>query len=34
LPNLALDPDGIDDAVIEGYAFRGPRALRVTFDPN
>jgi cytochrome P450 len=34
LPNLALDPDGIDDVVVEGYAFRGPRALRVTFDPS
>jgi cytochrome P450 len=34
LPNLALEPDGVDDAVVEGYAFRGPRALRVTFDPS
>jgi cytochrome P450 len=34
LPNLRLDPDGADDAVIEGYAFRGPRALHVTFDPS
>jgi len=34
LPNLRLDPDGVDSAVIEGYAFRGPRALPVTFDPS
>ena len=34
LPNLRLDPAGIDDAVIEGYAFRGPRALPVTFDAS
>ncbi len=34
LPNLRLDPDGAKDAVIEGYAFRGPRALPVTFDPS
>ncbi len=33
LKDLRLDPDGIDDAVIEGYAFRGPRALPVTFTP-
>jgi cytochrome P450 len=32
LPNLRLDPGG-DGAVIEGYAFRGPRALPVLFDP-
>ncbi|HEY5171756.1 MAG TPA: cytochrome P450, partial [Acidimicrobiia bacterium] len=34
LPNLRLDPDGVDSAVIAGYAFRGPRALPVTFDPS
>jgi cytochrome P450 len=34
LPNLRLDPARVDDAVIEGYAFRGPRALHVTFDPT
>jgi len=31
LPNLRLDPDA-DQPVIEGYAFRGPRALPVVFD--
>ncbi len=34
LPNLRLDPNGAEEAVIEGYAFRGPRALPVTFDPS
>ena len=34
LPNLQLDPAAADTAVIEGYAFRGPRALPVTFDPS
>jgi len=35
LPNLRLDPDAdLADAVIEGYAFRGPRALPVVFDPS
>jgi len=34
LPNLALDPSRAADAVIEGYAFRGPRALPVTFDAS
>jgi cytochrome P450 len=34
LPNLRLDPAGADDAVVEGYAFRGPRALPVLFDPS
>ena len=34
LPGLRLDADGADSAVIEGYAFRGPRALPVTFDPS
>src|SRR5438477_1568643 len=33
LPNLRLDPDRAAEAVIEGYAFRGPRALPVLFDP-
>jgi cytochrome P450 len=32
LPNLRLDPDAADGALIEGYAFRGPRALPVLFD--
>ena len=34
LANLRLDPAGASEAVIEGYAFRGPRALPVLFDPN
>ncbi|MGQ0824212.1 MAG: cytochrome P450 [Actinomycetota bacterium] len=34
LPNLRLDPDRADQAVIEGYAFRGPRSLPVVFDPS
>jgi len=34
LPNLRLDPAGADQALIEGYAFRGPRSLPVTFDPS
>ena len=34
LPGLKLDPDGAESAIIEGYAFRGPRALPVTFDPS
>jgi cytochrome P450 len=34
LPGLRLDPDGAESAVIEGYAFRGPRALPVMFDPS
>jgi len=33
LPGLRLDEDQRADAVIEGYAFRGPRALPVVFDP-
>jgi cytochrome P450 len=33
LPNLRLDPDAdLDEMVIEGYAFRGPRSLPVLFD--
>ena len=32
LPNLRLDPDHCADAIIEGYAFRGPRSLPVLFD--
>jgi cytochrome P450 len=31
LPNLRLDPEA-DPPIIEGYAFRGPRALPVLFD--
>jgi cytochrome P450 len=35
LPNLRLDPDvDLDEMAIEGYAFRGPRALPVCFDPS
>jgi cytochrome P450 len=34
LPGLRLDPDAAESAVIEGYAFRGPRALPVLFDPS
>jgi cytochrome P450 len=34
LPGLQLDPDGAQSAIIEGYAFRGPRSLPVTFDPS
>jgi cytochrome P450 len=34
LPGLRLDPDGAESAIIEGYAFRGPRALPVIFDPS
>jgi cytochrome P450 len=34
LPNLRLDPEGAGEALIEGYAFRGPRALPVTFDSS
>jgi cytochrome P450 len=34
LANLRFDPDRAADAVIEGYAFRGPRALPVLFDPS
>ena len=34
LPNLRLDPARASDAVIEGYAFRGPRSLPVLFDPS
>ncbi len=33
LPNLRLDPDAAAP-VIEGYAFRGPDALPVLFDPS
>jgi cytochrome P450 len=33
LPNLRLDPDA-EAPIIEGYAFRGPRALPVLFDPS
>jgi cytochrome P450 len=34
LTNLRLDDTRASDAVIEGYAFRGPRALPVLFDPS
>jgi cytochrome P450 len=34
LPNLRLDSEGSADAIVEGYAFRGPRALPVLFDPS
>jgi cytochrome P450 len=34
LPNLRLDGDASDEAVIEGYAFRGPRSLPVLFEPS
>ena len=35
LPNLRLDPDAdLDQMVIEGYAFRGPRSLPVLFDAS
>ncbi len=34
LPGLRLDPARAEDAIIEGYAFRGPRALPVLFDPS
>ncbi len=35
LPNLRLDPDAdLDNVVIEGYAFRGPRSLPVLFDAS
>jgi cytochrome P450 len=34
LPNLRFDDEHAADAVIEGYAFRGPRALPVLFDPS
>jgi cytochrome P450 len=33
LPNLRLDPDA-EPPLIEGLAFRGPRALPVLFDPS
>jgi cytochrome P450 len=33
LANLRFDPAGAAEAVVEGYAFRGPRALPVLFDP-
>ncbi len=34
LPDLRFDPEGVDEAVVEGYAFRGPRSLPVLFTPN
>jgi cytochrome P450 len=33
LPNLRLDPDA-PPPVIQGFAFRGPEAVRVVFDPT
>ena len=33
LLNLRLDEERTADAIVEGYAFRGPRALPVLFDP-
>ncbi len=33
LPGLRLDPARSDEAIVEGYAFRGPRSLPVLFDP-
>jgi cytochrome P450 len=33
LPNLRLDPDGASP-VIQGFAFRGPDAIPVVFDPT
>ena len=32
LPNLRLDPDW-PSPIIQGFAFRGPDALNVLFDP-
>ncbi len=34
LPDLRFDPEGVDEAVVEGYAFRGPRSLPVLFTPS
>jgi cytochrome P450 len=34
LPDLRFDPARVDEAVVEGYAFRGPRSLPVVFTPN
>jgi cytochrome P450 len=34
LPDLRFDPELAGDAVIEGYAFRGPNALPVLFTPS
>jgi cytochrome P450 len=34
LANLRLDPDAAGDALIEGYAFRGPNKLPVLFDAS
>jgi cytochrome P450 len=33
LPNLRLDPDA-PPPVIQGFAFRGPDAIPVVFDPS
>jgi cytochrome P450 len=34
LPDLRFDPAGVDEAVVEGFAFRGPRSLPVLFTPS
>jgi len=34
LADLRFDPEGVDEAVVEGYAFRGPRSLPVLFTPS
>jgi cytochrome P450 len=34
LPGLRFDPALSSDAVIEGYAFRGPNSLPVLFTPS
>jgi cytochrome P450 len=34
LPDLRFDPDRVQEAVVEGYAFRGPRSLPVLFTPS
>lgn len=34
LPDLRFDPAGAGEAVVEGYAFRGPRSLPVLFTPS
>ena len=33
-PDLRFDPDHVQEAVVEGYAFRGPRSLPVLFTPS
>ena len=34
LPDLRFDPAGVSEAIVEGYAFRGPRSLPVLFTPS